>query len=171
MNNKLYYIINYLQTDAWRQAATIAAQWQHSGASLGAIRAQQSEAYNESFNRYVKAKEQQINAKQQLASNLLNYMSTLRKEYWDTTNQYIIEMYKRANDMYNAVAQSAAADVIQYNNLLATPKSSWGSSSSNWNLLNDLLIKAILWNIWLNNVEWEEENSNEWNYSEVSEWE
>lgn len=126
---------NYLATDAGRQAANIAAQWMHSWASLWAIRAQQNEAYNEAFWRYIQAKEQQINAKQQIASNLINYMSTLRQEYWDTTNQYIIELYKRANDMYNAIAQSAAADMADYNKYrLAyswTPTTtSWATSSS-----------------------------------------
>lgn len=116
---------NYLATDAWRQAAEIAAQWMHSWASLWAIRAQQNAAYNESFGRYIQAKEQQINAKQQLASNLINYMSTLRQEYWDTTNQYVIELYKRANDMYNTIAQSAAKDLIEYNNLRISSGSSW----------------------------------------------
>lgn len=121
---------NYLATDAWRQAAKIAAQWMHSWASLWAIRAQQNEAYNESFWRYIQAKEQQINAKQQIASNLINYMSTLRQEYWDTTNQYIIDLYKRANDMYNAIAQSAAADIDEYNKYrIAINK--WESSWSN----------------------------------------
>lgn len=116
---------NYLATDAGRQAANIAAQWVHSWASLWSIRAQQNEAYNESFARYVQAKEQEINAKQQIATNLINYMSTLRKEYWDTTNQYIIELYKRANDMYNAVAQSAAQDIDQYNMLRAQATWTW----------------------------------------------
>lgn len=111
---------NYLSTEAWRQAANIAAQWVHSWASLWAIRAQQNQAYNEAFGRYVQAKEQQINAKQQLAANLINYMSTLRQEYWDTTNQYVIDLYKRANDMYNSIAQSAAADLNQYNQLRAS---------------------------------------------------
>lgn len=120
---------NYLATDAWRQAATIAAQWLHSWASLWAIRAQQNEAYNESFWRYVQAKEQQINAKMNIASNLINFMSTLRKEYWDTTNQYVIDLYKRANDLYNTIAQSAAADIDNYNKALATPASSGGSSN------------------------------------------
>ena len=119
---------NYLATDAGRQAANIAAQWVHSWASLGSIRAQQNEAYNESFARYVQAKEQQINAKQQIASNLINFMSTLRKEYWDTTNQYIIELYKRANDLYNNVAISAAQDIENYNKLRLS--SSWSSSSN-----------------------------------------
>ena len=127
---------NYLATDAGRQAANIAAQWVHSWASLWAIRAQQNAAYNESFGRYVQAKEQQINAKQQIASNLINYMSALRQEYWDTTNQYIIELYKRANDMYNAIAQSAAKDLIEYNNLRLS-----GWSSSSWQYYD------IFWNL------------------------
>lgn len=121
---------NYLATDAWKQAAKIAAQWMHSWASLWAIRAQQNEAYNQSFAKYVQAKEQEINAKQQIATNLINFMSTLRREYWDTTNQYIIELYKRANDLYNNVASSAMTDLNNYNKL----RLSWGwwgwSSSS-----------------------------------------
>ena len=127
---------NYLATDAWRQAAKIAAQWMHSWASLWAIRAQQNEAYNESFWRYVQAKEQQINAKEKIASNLINFMSTLRQEYWDTTNQYIIEMYKRAYDLYNKVALSVASDLDSYNQLRA---SSWWSSSGS----------SILDSLWL----------------------
>lgn len=139
---------NYLATDAGRQAANIAAQWMHSWASLWAIRAQQNEAYNQSFWRYIQAKEQQINAKQQIASNLINYMSTLRQEYWDTTNQYIIELYKRANDMYNSVAQSAMNDINQYNKLRAsgagasTPSTVWWHLDAygnwvdaNWNII------------------------------------
>lgn len=129
--NKYYdNLWNYLATDAWRQAAIIAAQWQHSWASLWAIRAQQNEAYNQSFQRYVQAKEQQINAKQQIASNLINFMSTLRKEYWDTTNQYIIEMYKRAYDLYNNVALSVAQDLDNYNKLrFSNSGSGWSSTT------------------------------------------
>lgn len=119
---------NYLATDAGRQAATIAAQWLHSWASLWAIRAQQNQAYNESFARYVQAKEQQINAKQEIATNLMKYMSTLRTEYWDTTNKYIIEMYKRANDLYNQTVASLVKDLNQFNALWASW--SWWSSSS-----------------------------------------
>lgn len=128
---------NYLATDAWRQAATIAAQWMHSWASLWAIRAQQNEAYNESFWRYIQAKEQQINAKQQIAANLINYMSTLRQEYWDTTNQYVIELYKRANDMYNDIAESANKDMIEYNNLRLS--SWWGWSWYAYDIYWDLI--------------------------------
>lgn len=121
---------NYLATEAWRQAANIAAQWVHSWASLWSVRAQQNEAYNEAFGRYVQAKEQQINAKQQIATNLINYMSTLRREYWDTTNQYIIEMYKRANDLYNQTAISLANDLNQFNTLRTSWSWSWWSSSN-----------------------------------------
>ena len=118
---------NYLATDAWRQAANIAAQWVHSWASLWSIRAQQNEAYNQSFWRYIQAKEQQINAKLNIATNLINFMSNLRKEYWDTTNQYVIDLYKRANDLYNTIAQNTASDIDNYNKALATPTSGWGS--------------------------------------------
>ena len=127
--NKYYDDLgNYLATDAWHEAAKIAAQWMHTWASLWAIRAQQNEAYNQSFQRYIQAKEQQINAKQQIASNLINYMSQLRQEYWDTTNQYIIELYKRAADLYESVANSAAQDLRDWNVLRA--KGMWSSSSS-----------------------------------------
>ena len=153
---------NYLATDAWRQAAAIAAQWVHSWASLWSIRAQQNEAYNQSFWRYIQAKEQQINAKLNIATNLINFMTNLRKEYWDTTNQYVIDLYKRANDLYNTIAQNTASDIDNYNKALATPASGWGSwwwTSSTTNLLNrynqlknawltDDQIMAQLWTEW-----------------------
>lgn len=56
-------------------------------------------------------------------------MSNLRKEYWDTTNQYVIDLYKRANDLYNTIAQNTASDIDNYNKALATPTSKWGSGS------------------------------------------
>lgn len=131
---------NYLATDAWRQAAEIAAQWLHSWASLWAIRAQQNEAYNQSFWRYVQAKEQEINAKQQIASNLINYMSALRQEYWDTTNQYIIQQYQRANDLLNSLSQSIASNNIQLAQARLASGWSWSSPSYSydiyWNLIN-----------------------------------
>ena len=131
---------NYLATDAWRQAAEIAAQWMHSWASLWAIRAQQNRAYNESFWRYVQAKEQEINAKQQIASNLINYMSALRQEYWDTTNQYIIQQYQRANDLLNSLSQSIASSNIQLAQARLASSWNWKSPSYSydiyWNLIN-----------------------------------
>lgn len=140
---------NYLSTDAWRQAAEIAAQWMHSWASLWAIRAQQNQAYNESFARYVQAKEQEINAKQAIANNLISYMSTLRREYWDTTNQYIIQQYQRANDLLNSLSQNIANSNIQ----LAQARlwgSWWWSYSNSWYSYLDALTQAYLMKeLWL----------------------
>lgn len=142
--NKYYDDLwNYLATDAGRQAATIAAQWMHSWASLWAIRAQQNQAYNESFGRYIQAKEQEINAKQQIAANLINYMSTLRKEYWDTTNQYIISQYQRANDLLESVSKSIADNNAQLASLRLT-NSTKGSSSSE-DAMVELLERALGW--------------------------
>lgn len=147
---------NYLATDAGRQAAKIAAQWMHSWASLWAIRAQQNEAYNESFWRYIQAKEQQINAKEKIASNLINFMSTLRKEYWETTNQYIIEMYKRAYDLYNKIALSVASDLDSYNKLRASSwwnsnsilESLWLTSGEDWTYIDSAWNKYSIWADW-----------------------
>lgn len=133
---------NYLATDAGRQAAEIAAQWMHSWASLWAIRAQQNQAYNESFARYVQAKEQEINAKQAIANNLINYMSTLRREYWDTTNQYIIQQYQRANDLLNSLSQNIANSNIQ----LAQARlwgGGWWSSSSGVSTIDVDTLKSL----------------------------
>lgn len=55
-------------------------------------------------------------------------MSTLRQEYWNTTNQYVVELYKRAADLYETVATSAANDLRDWNALRA--KWLWSSSSS-----------------------------------------
>lgn len=129
--NKYYDDLwNYLQTDAGRQAATIAAQGVHSGASLGAIRAQQNEAYNESFGRYVKAKEQEITAKQQIATNLINFMSKLREEYWNTTNTYLISQYQRAQDLLNTLYANKAWANIEIAQWQLNKQISWGSWSS-----------------------------------------
>jgi hypothetical protein len=165
---------NYLATDAGRQAANIAAQWMHSWASLWAIRAQQNEAYNESFGRYVQAKEQEINAKQQIASNLINYMSALRQEYWDTTNQYIIDLYKRANDMYNSVAQSAAWDMAQYNNLLATYSWGWSGGSSSRSTStptpDSLVYVDNAWNVVRQTADWKQQAVQYWPWANFPEY-
>ena len=70
--------------------ANVAAQGIHSGASLGLLRAQQNEAYNNAFQNYLKVKEQEINAKQSIQAQLIDYMTKLRQEYGNTTNQYIL---------------------------------------------------------------------------------
>lgn len=130
INSYYWDLSNYLSSEAWREAAKIAAQWIHSWASLWAIRAQQNEAYNQAFERYVKAKEQEINAKQTIAGNLINYMSTLRKEYWDTTNQYIIAQYERANDLLNNLSSSIASSNAELANAKLSAATRWSGSSS-----------------------------------------
>lgn len=148
--NKYYDDLwNYLATDAWRQTATIAAQWMHSGASLWAIRAQQNEAYNESFGRYIQAKEQEINAKQQIAANLINYMSTLRQEYWDTTNTYIISQYQRANDLLNSLSKSIADNNAQLASLRLTNSLQWSATNNTTSLIDSL----IRWDITLEQIQ------------------
>ena len=72
-------------------------------------------------------------------------MSTLRKEYWDTTNQYIIEMYKRAYDLYNNVALSVAQDLDNYNKLRFSNSGSGWSSSTN-DLYKSLIELFSGWN-------------------------
>lgn len=161
--NKYYDDLgNYLATDAGRQAAKIAAQWMHSWASLWAIRAQENEAYNQSFQRYVQAKEQQINAKQQIASNLINFMSTLRQEYWDTTNKYVIELYKRANDMYNSIAQSVYNDINSYNQLKA--KASASATASDKSGYYPMVMKD---NNWKEYISWVYSDK-DWNMTEIA---
>ncbi len=140
INNYYWDLSNYLSSEAGREAARIAAQWVHSWASLWAIRAQQNEAYNQAYERYIKAKEQELNAKQTIAANLINYMSTLRKEYWDTTNTYIIWQYQRANDLLNSLSQSIASTNAELaTSKLSTSLSKSSSSSNN----ND-----ITWWLW-----------------------
>lgn len=156
--NKYYDDLwNYLASDAGRQMANIAAQWVHSWASLWAIRAQQNEAYNQSFARYVQAKEQEINAKTNVANQLMNYMSALRKEYWDTTNEYIINQYQRANDLLNNLSTSLAKDNIDLANLRLSTKlsgsGSWWWSSSTWTPSTPVT-KTIDWVTYTLNPDW-----------------
>lgn len=167
--NKYYDdLSNYLSTEAWRQAANIAAQWVHSGASLGSIRAQQNEAYNEAFGRYIQAKEQELNAKQTIASNLINYMSTLRQEYWDTTNAYIISQYQRASDLLEWVSQSIAASNIELANAKlsrATAGSGWSSGGNGYMTWQDF---AALQNYFTWLTPSSNNNDNAWSQPEIS---
>lgn len=107
-------------------------------------------------------------------------MTNLRKEYWDTTNQYVIDLYKRANDLYNTIAQNTASDIDNYNKALATPTSGWGSggwTSTTTNILNrynqlrnawltDDQIMAQLWAEWYIATP---TTTPEWNNIEVNE--
>lgn len=134
---------NYLASEAWRQMAKVAAQWIHSWASLWLLRAQENKAYNEAFANYLKVKEQEINAKQQIQAQLINYMTKLREEYWNTTNQYILAQYKRANDLLNTLSTDLAK---QYTTLwLARIQWTWWSSSAS---SNNTWVSTSKWTDW-----------------------
>ena len=153
---------NYLASEWGRQMAKIAAQWLHSWASLWALRAQQNEAYNNVFANYLKVKEQEINAKQQIQAQLINYMTQLRAEYGNTTNQYILAQYKRANDLLNTLTTDLAKQYTTiglYRIQWGSGSSSSSSSSSNWGWTWIDVTK------WTSGWAWNSDSSSGWNQS------
>lgn len=101
---------NYLATEGGRQMAEVDAQGMHTGASLGAIRAAKNEAYNQAFGNYVKAKEQEFNAKERISNQLVQFMTALRNEYGNTNDKYILQQYQRANDLLNGISSNIAQE-------------------------------------------------------------
>lgn len=101
---------DYLASEGGRQMADAEAKGMHSGASLWALRAMKNEAYNQAFGNYVKAKEQELNAKEKIQSTLINYMTALRNEYGSTNDKYIIGQYQRANDLLNTISSNLAQE-------------------------------------------------------------
>ena len=99
---------NYLASEAGRQMAMANAEGIQSWASLWAQRAARNEAYNNAFQNYLKVKEQEIAAKTSIAQQLVNYMTALRQEYWETQNAYVISQYQRANDLLNDLSKNLA---------------------------------------------------------------
>ena len=124
---------NYLASEAGRQMAMANAEWIQSGASLWAQRAARNEAYNNAFQNYLKVKEQEIAAKTSIAQQLINYMTALRQEYWETQNAYVISQYQRANDLLNTISQNLA----QTQASIASAKMQQSVSSSTRNSLSD----------------------------------
>lgn len=120
---------NYLASEWGRQMAKVAAQWIHSWASLGLLRAQENEAYNNAFANYLKVKEQEINAKQKIQAQLIDYMTKLRAEYGNTTNQYILAQYQRANDLLNKLDTDLAS---QYTTLWLYKIQGSGKGTGTW---------------------------------------
>lgn len=114
---------DYLASEAGREMAYADALWAQSWASIWMMRAQRNQAYNEAFQRSLQVMQQELEAKQNIQQNLINFMTTLRQEYWDTANAYIISQYERANDLLNAISQNIATT----NANIATAKlSAWG---------------------------------------------
>ena len=164
---------NYLASEGWRQMANVAAQWIHSWASLWLLRAQQNEAYNNAFQNYLKIKEQEINAKQSIQAQLIDYMTKLRQEYGNTTNQYILWQYQRANDLLNSLNSDLQN---QYTNLaLAQIQGSWSGSSS-WSAsasASSPLVDALNPNNQsadsTNNLDSNNQNTNKW-WTSINAW-
>lgn len=134
---------NYLASEWGRQMAKVAAQWLHSWASLGLLRAQENAAYNQAFANYLKVKEQEINAKQKIQAQLIDYMTKLRAEYGNTTNQYILAQYQRANDLLNKLSTDLAS---QYTNIgLARLQWTWTGWSWGWTSWSWVGVWAWAW--------------------------
>lgn len=161
---------DYLASEAGREMAYADALWAQSWASLGMMRAQRNQAYNEAFQRSLQVMQQELDAKQNIQQNLINFMTALRQEYWDTANAYIISQYERANNLLNAISQNIATT----NANIATARLSawWGGWQSQsqqqtrtWDDYNWLeKTNAILkwWNDWLawNNISSVDYNKN-----------
>lgn len=159
---------DYLASEAGREMAYADALWAQSWASLWMIRAQRNQAYNEAFQRSLQVMQQELEAKQNIQQNLINFMTALRQEYWDTANAYIISQYERANNLLNAISQNIATT----NANIATARLSawrWQSQSQQetrtWDDYNWLeKTNAILkwWNDWLawNNISSVDYNKN-----------
>ena len=117
---------DYLASEAGREMAYADALWAQSWASIWMMRAQRNQAYNEAFQRSLQVMQQELEAKQNIQQNLINFMTALRQEYWDTANAYIISQYERANNLLNAISQNIAST----NANIATAKlSAWGWQS------------------------------------------
>ena len=81
-------------------------------------------------------------------------MSTLRKEYWDTTNQYIISQYQRANDLLNSIGSDLTNQYVQLASARLSAKTSWGWSSSSSLSTKELLKRAWATDEQIAAIEW-----------------
>lgn len=117
---------DYLASEAGREMAYADAMWAQSWASLWMMRAQRNQAYNEAFQKSVQIMQAELEAKQSIAQNLINFMTNLRQEYWNTANTYIISQYERANNLLNSISESIA----QSSSNIAAARLSAGRSSN-----------------------------------------
>ena len=113
-----YYsgLSNAIAWDTGRQLAQSDVNAKTAGVSVWANRNTQNQIYNEGYERALKAKEADINAKNNIVSALQNYMTALRTEYWDTTDKYIIQKYQQANDLLNQIQSSMTQDMVNLEN-------------------------------------------------------
>lgn len=113
-----YYsgLSNAIAWDTGRQLAQSDVNAKMTGVSIWTNRNTQNQIYNEGYERALKAREADINAKNNIVSALQNYMSALRTEYWDTTDKYIIQKYQQANDLLNQIQSSITQDMVNLEN-------------------------------------------------------
>ena len=129
---------DYLASEAGREMAYADAMWVQSWASLWMMRAQRNQAYNEAFQKSLQIMATELEAKQSIAQNLITFMSNLRKEYWDTANDYIISQYERANDLLNAIEENIAKTSAQLQAYRFSWGGGWSSSSTSWKKWDDM---------------------------------
>lgn len=129
---------DYLASEAGREMAYADAMWVQSWASLWMMRAQRNQAYNEAFQKSLQIMATELEAKQSIAQNLITFMTNLRKEYWDTANDYIISQYERANDLLNAIEENIAKTSAQLQAYRFSWGGGWSSSSTNWKKWDDM---------------------------------
>lgn len=135
---------NYLASEAGRQIAQANAEGIQSWASLWAQRAARNQAYNNAFQNYLKVKEQELTAKMNIQTQLINYIQALREEYGNTTNAYIISQYERANDLLNTISNNLNSELTAIANARLTRQTTPSSTSSNSTTsLRDLLAGLV----------------------------
>lgn len=117
---------DYLASEAGREMAYADALWVQSWASLWMMRAQRNQAYNEAFQKSLQVMQNELEAKQSIAQNLITFMTNLRQEYWNTANTYIISQYQRANDLLNTIEESIASTSAN----IAAARLAWTKGSS-----------------------------------------
>lgn len=137
VNDYYSWLSNAISWDTGRQLAQSDVNAKTAGVSVWANRNTQNQIYNEGYERALKAKEADINAKNNIVSALQNYMTALRTEYWDTTDKYIIQKYQQANDLLNQIQSSMTQDMVnlensrlQFNMQRALSGWGWGGNSN-----------------------------------------
>lgn len=163
VNDYYSWLANAIAWDTWRQLAQNDVNARDIGMSVWANRNTQNDIYNEWYQRMLQAKEQDINAKNNIIAALQQYTTNLRQEYWNTADQFIIQKWQQANDLMNNLSSSVAQQMVELENAklqyALTPK-----SSSGWNS-NNLAILQQLGNYWLTQLI-SDQNLTEKNYKE-----
>ncbi len=162
VNDYYSWLANAISWDTWRQLAQNDVNARDIGMSVWANRNTQNDSYNEWYQRMLQAKEQDINAKNNIIAALQQYTTNLRQEYWNTADQFIIQKWQQANDLMNNLSSSVAQQMVELENAklqyALTPKG-WNNDSKN------LAVLQQLGNYWLTQLI-SDQNLTEKNYKE-----